>query len=182
MKINILLPYKEQFDKSKLSSVSITVINNLKHSKFKKEIRIFGREVSNPAKQENFIGIKNSFNLFKSKNLNLAEQMCKYISIDLDKNQLIEIHNRPKLIGYVKKKTKNKYPINIFFHNNPLDMGGSKSLKERESIVKNTNAIICVSKFVRDKFLTHFKNIPSNIHILHNGVDRKSIDFPKKKM
>ena len=72
MKINILLPYKEQFDKSKLSSVSITVINNLKHSKFKKEIRIFGREVSNPAKQENFIGIKNSFNLFKSKNLNLA--------------------------------------------------------------------------------------------------------------
>ena len=115
MKINVLLPHKEQFDKSKLSSVSITVINNLKHSKFKKEIRIFGRQVPDPSNQENFVGIKNSLNLFKSKNFNLAEQMCKCILMDHDKNQLIEIHNRPKLIGYVLQKTKNKYPINIYF-------------------------------------------------------------------
>ena len=180
MKINILLPYKEQFDKSKLSSVSITVINNLKHSKFKKEIRIFGRQVPDPSNLENFVGIKNSLNLFKSKNLNLAEKMCKCILTDHDKNQLIEIHNRPKLIGYVLEKTKNKYPVNIFFHNNPLDMAGSKSLKEREYIIKNTNAIMCVSKFVRDKFLTDFKSIPSNIHVLYNGVDRKNVEFPKK--
>ena len=180
MKINILLPYKEQFDKSKLSSVCITVINNLKYSKFKKEIRVFGRQVSDPARLENFVGIRNSFNFFKSKNLNLADQMCKYILSDFDKNQLIEIHNRPKLISHVLKKTKNKYPVNIFFHNNPLDMGGSKTFKERQYIIKNANAILCVSKFVRDKFLTDFKNIPENIHVLYNGVDRKIAKFPKK--
>ena len=142
MKINILLPYKEQFDKSKLSSVCITVLNNLNHSKFKEEIRIFGRRVTNPAKPKNFVGIKNSFNLFKSRNLNLADQMCKKISTDFDDSQLIEIHNRPKLVKYVLEKTKNKYPINIFFHNNPLDMAGSKSLKERQYLIKNGRNIM----------------------------------------
>ena len=34
MKINILLPYKEMFDENKASSVSITVKNNLIHTKF----------------------------------------------------------------------------------------------------------------------------------------------------
>ena len=76
MKINILLPYKEQFDKKKLSSVSITVLNNFNHSKFKKQTRIFGKEVNEPAIPDNFIGIKNSFNIFKSKNL--ANRVLRY--------------------------------------------------------------------------------------------------------
>ena len=37
MKINILLPYKEKFDKQKASSVSITVKNNMHYSKFLKD-------------------------------------------------------------------------------------------------------------------------------------------------
>ena len=34
MKINILLPYKEKFDKNKASSVSITIRNNLSYSTY----------------------------------------------------------------------------------------------------------------------------------------------------
>ena len=48
MKINILLPYKEKFDKNKASSVSITVKNNLSYSKYLNEIKIFGQNVEKP--------------------------------------------------------------------------------------------------------------------------------------
>ena len=48
MKINILLPYKEKFDENKASSVSITVKNNLLHSNYLNEIKIFGQNVENP--------------------------------------------------------------------------------------------------------------------------------------
>ena len=41
MKINILLPYKEKFDENKASSVSITVKNNLLHSKLFKSNKNF---------------------------------------------------------------------------------------------------------------------------------------------
>ena len=181
MKINILIPHKEHFDKDKLSSVSITVINNFNHSKFKKNIKIFGKDVQNSALPHNFIPIKNSFNIFKSKNIHLAQKMCEHISNDSDKEQLIEIHNRPKLFNYVVKKLKGKFPVNIFFHNNPLDMSGSQSLSERKKIVRDSAAILCVSNFIKTKFLTGFKTMPSNIFVLHNGVERKLKKFPNKK-
>ena len=181
MKINILLPHKEQFDKNNLSSVSITVLNNFNHSKFKKQIRIFGKEVKEPATPHNFIGIKNSLNIFKSKNLHLAKMMCISINKDSDNDQLVEIHNRPKLLKFIIKKIKIKYPVNIFFHNNPLDMAGSKTLFERKMIVNNAHAIFCVSKYVKNKFLVGFNFTPSNIHVLYNGIERKYAHFPPKK-
>ena len=180
MKINILLPYKEKFDEDKLSSVSITIINNFNHSKFKKQIRIFGRDVKKPAKPENFIPIKKSLNIFKSKNINLAQKMCDFINQDPDQKQLIEIHNRPLLFHYVTKRLNREFPTNIFFHNDPLNMSGSKTLAERQLIIRKAGAILCVSKYIKNKLLTGFKEIPQNVFVLHNGVDRKIIDFPKK--
>ena len=180
MKINILLPHKEKFDKKKLSSVSITVLNNFNHSDYKKQIRIFGTKVKDPATPKNFIGVKNSLNIFKSKNFHLAKMMCLHVNNDIDDNQIIEIHNRPVLLNYVLNNLNKRYPINIFFHNNPLDMKGSKTLLERKMIVKNVHQIYCVSRYIKNKFLTGFNYIPSNVHVLYNGVERNLKKFPKK--
>lgn len=180
MKINILIPHKEKFDKEKLSSVSITIINNFNFSKFQENIKIFGKKVENPAKPGNFIGIKNSFNIFKSKNTNLAEKMLHHIKNDNETKQLVEIHNRPILLGYIFKKIGAKFPIIIFFHNNPLDMRGSKTLQERKKIVQKASVILCVSKFIKNKFLLGFDYEPKNVHVLYNGVDRTIKKFPKK--
>ena len=95
MKINILLPYKEKFDEQKASSVSITIKNNLLYSKFLDRIKIYGRNVENPSFRDNFIGLKYSILSLKSKNKFLAHEMLKIINKDIDKKQLVEIHNRP---------------------------------------------------------------------------------------
>ena len=68
MKINILLPYKEKFDKNKASSVSITIRNNLSYSTYLNQIRVFGKDVETPLYKDNFIGLKHSFLSFKGKN------------------------------------------------------------------------------------------------------------------
>ena len=57
MKINILLPYKEKFDESKASSVSITVKNNLLYSNYLKDIKIFGQKGKNPFLKINFLDL-----------------------------------------------------------------------------------------------------------------------------
>ena len=68
MKINILLPYKEKFDENKASSVSITIKNNLLHTKYLSDIRVYGQNVEKPLFKDNFQGIKYSLFSFKSKN------------------------------------------------------------------------------------------------------------------
>tara|TARA_B100001057_G_scaffold3544_1_gene3187 strand:+ start:576 stop:1673 length:1098 start_codon:yes stop_codon:yes gene_type:complete len=179
MKINILLPYKEKFDKNKASSVSITVRNNLLYSNYLDQIKIFGQNVETPFFKDYFVGLKYSILSFKSKNKFLAHEMLKIISKDLDKNQLIEIHNRPYLVEEITRG--NKFPVSLFFHNDPQTMKGSKSIKERENILKKCTAIFCVSEYIKNKFLQGINGDIKKIHILYNGVERKLIRFPIKK-
>ena len=142
MKINILLPHKEKFDKYKASSVSITIKNNLIHSKYHKSIMVYGQITDHPISTINFTGIEDPLLFFKSKNVNLAKKMCKMILSEKNKNQIIEIHNRPYLISVVYKYL-NSYPISIFFHNDPQTMSGSKKIKERVEILKRVRAVFC---------------------------------------
>ena len=180
MKINILLPYKEKFDLNKASSVSITVKNNLFYSRYLNDIKIFGQDVENPISKSNFIGVKNSFFSFKGKNIFLTKKMLDIILDCDDKNQLIEVHNRPYLINEITKKTKS-FPISLFFHNDPKTMKGSKSIQERENILQKCAAVFCVSKFIKKQFLDGIKEDYKKVHVLYNGVDRKLKNFPLKQ-
>ena len=179
MKINILLPYKEKFDENKASSVSITVRNNLLYSNYLNQIKIFGQNVERPLFKNNFVGLKYSILSFKSKNKFLAHEMLKIIKKDPDKKQILEIHNRPYLIEEITRE--NKFPISLFFHNDPQTMKGSKSIRERENILEKCAAIFCVSEFIKKKFLEGINNNFQKVHVLYNGVERKLKRFPKKK-
>ncbi len=179
MKINILLPHKEKFDKNKASSVSITVRNNLLYSSYLNQIKVFGQNVENPLFKDNFYGLDFSILSFKSKNKFLAHEMLKIINKDTDKKQLIEIHNRPYLVDNITKG--NKFPISLFLHNDPQTMKGSKSVKDRENIIHKCAAIFCVSEHIKKKFLEGIKQNFQKVHVLYNGVERKLKRFPKKK-
>ncbi len=179
MKINILLPYKEKFDENKASSVSITVRNNLFHSKYIDQIKIFGQNVQNPLFKDNFVGLKYSIFSLKSKNEFLAHEMLKLIHKDKDKKQLIEIHNRPYLIKNISNR--NKFPISLFFHNDPQKMKGSKSIEERKKILEKCTKIFCISEFIKKKFLEGLNGNFQKVDVLYNGVERKLKKFPRKK-
>jgi glycosyltransferase involved in cell wall biosynthesis len=180
MKINILLPHKEKFDLNKASAVSITVKNNLFYSRYLNDINVFGQDVENSIFKNNFIGIKNSFFSFKSKNHFLTQEMLKIILGCDDKKQLIEVHNRPYLINEISKKI-NFLPISLFLHNDPKTMKGSKSIKERENILQKCAAVFCVSKYIKKQFLDGITEDYKKVHVLYNGVERKLKTFPSKQ-
>lgn len=179
MQISIILPYKEKFDKFKSSAVSNTIINNLKHSKFKKHISIYGQDVENPMSPDNFIGVKPPLLPFISKNMYIAKIMCKKILRDKNTINIIEIHNRPYLIDYIYKIIRSGC-ISIFFHNNPLEMRGSKSIEERKNILDKVSFVFCVSEFVKSKFLSGISCHKNKVVVLYNGVERKLKYLPKK--
>ena len=180
MKINILLPYKEKFDNHKASSVSITVSNNMQFSSYIKDIRVFGQKTEDPLFKENFLGFKNSFLSFRSKNRYLVDKMIMKILNSTDPKQLIEVHNRPYLVNYIKKRI-NLCPISLFLHNNPKEMRGSKSIEDRVRLLSNCSAIFCVSEFIKNEFIEGLTDNLHKVFVLYNGVERKISKFPNKK-
>ncbi len=180
MKINILLPYKEKFTKNEASSVSITVSNNLEYSKYKNRIRVFGQFVEKPMFKKNFFGIKKPINFFKKKNLHMALEMCKKINSENVEKTIIEVHNRPYLINKIKLKLKKIHLLTLFFHNDPLEMQGSKSVAERKNLLLSLDKIYCVSEFIKRRFLTGISNNHEKVFVLYNGVKRIQKELPKK--
>ena len=165
-KIFIILPYKESLNSNFAGAVSIYTKDTTKFSKFKKEIKIISSDDTEKNK------------LFKNKNY-ILDFCKKYQKTKID---IIEIHNRPEYLSYIKKyfpKTK----IILFFHNNPLTMGYSTTINEREFIIDNTDKIIFISNWIQQKFYSGLKNIDiSKSHIIHHGIKKiKNINFNKKE-
>ena len=165
-KIFIILPYKENINPNSAGAVSIYVKDTSYYSKYKKDIKIIS--------SDNFNKIK----IFRNKNyiLNFCNKF-KNTRIDI-----IEIHNRPEYLFYIKKyfpTTK----INLYFHNDPLTLRGSENIKEREYILSNTNKIIFLSNWIQQMFFFGLKNINiDNVISLPVGIEKeKNIKLNKKE-
>ena len=96
--------------------------------------------------------------------------------------KIIEIHNRPEYLRYIKNFFP-KAKINITFHNDPLTIRGSMKKKEREDIISNCNKIIFISQWIQQRFFSQFKNSNlSNTIIIPHGVNKaKNIKVNNKK-
>ena len=182
MKIDIILPYKEIFSRSKASSVSITIKNSMKYSQYKNEISVYGQYTDNPIFKKNFIGIKTNRFLHGGNNLSIVKNYLKIRKHQNRDNTIIEIHNRPYLFNFLVKKIN--LPVILYYHNDPLTMKGSKFLQERKNIIKKAAGIFFVSNYIRDRFLSGIVDNPNNIFVLPNSLDRnlKSKNTKKKEV
>ena len=123
MKISILLPYKENYSIKYPGAVSLFVSDLYKKSSFKKDIKIFGNTDYKSFLSKNYINIKISKNILQSTSKSYVKSFIEFQKKNLP--DLIEVHNRP---SYVKQINKDlRYNINLYFHNDPLNMSGSKT-------------------------------------------------------
>ena len=131
MKISILLPYKENFSPDYPGAVSIYVKDTTTVSNFKKNIIIYGNTNYKKKLLSNYKNLPFKKELFKSSSKSYVENFLteeKKINSDI-----IEIHNRPSYVNSIHSNTKSK--IVLYFHNDPLEMNGSKSIKDRLNLL-----------------------------------------------
>ena len=178
MNIVILLPYKENFTKKNAGAVSIFVNSTNKLSKYKKNIKVFGY-TSHKEIFKNYINIsikKKFLSSTTNKYLNKFKNTLKNINVDI-----LEIHNRPNYINFLDKNIKCKKIL--YFHNDPQEMLGSRTVNERINILKKTEKIIFNSNWSRSRFLD---KLPININneklvIIPQSTSKTKINFEKKK-
>jgi glycosyltransferase involved in cell wall biosynthesis len=178
MNIAILLPYKENFSKYETGAVSIFVNSINRFSKYKDDIRIFGSTSFKPlSKNYENLSFKKKFYLSSSK-LYIENFLKK---LDNTKFDILEIHNRPHYLNYLDR-LKNTKKI-IFFHNNPLQMQGSETKKERLNIYTKADTLIFNSTWTKNQFLKDLSidNNDNKIKIVPQSTSKVKINFSKKK-
>tara|TARA_B100001989_G_scaffold247012_1_gene218654 strand:- start:3203 stop:5338 length:2136 start_codon:yes stop_codon:yes gene_type:complete len=181
MNITILLPYKENFSPEYPGAVSLFVYETSKISKYKKNITVFGNT--------NF---KKRFNL-KYENIDLKKDLFtsqtklyvnKFINLERKyKSSIIEIHNRPSYIHILNSNLKDRI-FTLYFHNDPLSMDGSKTIKQRKQLLKYCYKIIFNSAWSKKRFLEGLENkfVNSNkLLIFYQSAKKSDLSIIKKK-
>ena len=180
MTISILLPYKENYSPLYAGAVSLFVNDVTNISKFKKDIIIFGNTKAKKKLSKNYINLDLNKKIFQSTSKIYVESFLN-IQKKINPN-LIEVHNRPNYIKFIKKDFRNK--IFLFFHNDPLTMNGSKTINERIYLLNNVDKIIFNSMWSQDRFfidLENKKNLLQKTSICYQSSSRTKINFGKKK-
>ena len=178
--IAIILPYKEIYSDNFAGAASIWIKDYNKLSILSNKTIIYGNlDKGKKPLTNNFKNLKITKTAFS--------KTKKYISLFYEdyliyKFNLIEIHNRPEYLNYLIKKKVNSKLI-FFFHNNPKDIRGSKTVKERLNILENTDKVFFVSQWTKNKF---FDGLPfktkSNCEIIYPSIKKvKKFNKNKKK-
>ena len=180
MNISILLPYKENYVDKNAGAVSLFVNDIVRESIYKKTIKIYGNTNYKKFLSSNYQNIKVDKNLLQSSNYQYVES---FIKLDTTLNSdLIEIHNRPKYVNQIRKKYSNR--LFLYFHNDPLDMGGSRSTSERIDLIQSVDKIIFNSLWCRNRFFINLENkkeLLTKTAICFQSASKIKIDFKKKK-
>ena len=181
MKICILLPYKENFSSEYAGAVSIFIKDTILKSKYKNHTTVFGLTKFKQDFLKKYINLSIGNKSFFQSSSNLyVENFIKNKKV-LNSN-VIEIHNRP---NYVKKILLVIKPKKIlFFHNDPLNMNGSKSVKERLYLIKNLDKIIFNSEWCKNRFIEDLPKIFHKIdklEVVYQSTNKTEVDIKKKK-
>ena len=108
IKIATILPYKENYTFSKAQAAALWVSHFYKYTKFSKSNFIFGNTDTKDYLTKNYYNVKifNKGSRFTSTTSEYCNNFIKSSKIIFD---IIEIHNRPLVFFFLKKKLNSKF-------------------------------------------------------------------------
>ena len=180
MKISILLPYKENFSPDYPGAVSIYVKDTTECSKFKNKIFIYGSTSYSKKLLKNYINLPLSKEIFQSSSKIYVKNFLK--EEKKRNSDIIEIHNRPSYVNSIHLETNSK--IILYFHNDPLDMNGSKSVNDRLDLFNKSEKIIFNSEWSKKRFLTKmskFYHKSKKLLVIYQSTNKVRVKLSKKE-
>ena len=180
MKISVLLPYKENFSPNYAGAVSLFVKDTILNSKYYKSTYVFGSMDFKKPFLKNYININLEKSMLQSNSKNYVKNFLeKEKKINSD---ILEIHNRPNYIKYLNNISNKK--IILYFHNDPLSMSGSISVKDRLYLLNNIDKILFNSKWSQKRFFINIENdelLKQKTSVCYQSTSNQKINFAKKE-
>ena len=180
MNISILLPYKENFVSNNAGAVSLFVNDITNNSIYQRTTKIFGNTTYKKFLSTNYINLTFDKKIFLSSNNQYVNSFINYE--ETLNSDLIEVHNRPNYIRLIKKKYQNR--LFLYFHNDPLQMSGSKTIKERVNLLNTVDRILFNSEWSRSRFfigLANKEDLSKKTSLCYQSSSKIKINFKKKE-
>jgi glycosyltransferase involved in cell wall biosynthesis len=180
MKISILLPYKENFSSDYAGAVSIFIKDTTIKSKFKKNIFIYGNTNYRNKLLKNYINLPFKKNFLQSGSKNYVNSFLN--EEKKNRSDIIEIHNRPAYISSLLNLNYTK--LVLYFHNDPLEMNGSRNINDRIFLLNNVDKIIFNSEWSKKRFISNLsKNyqLSNKLIVIKQSIDKGKINLKSKK-
>ena len=182
--IDILLPYKENFTPANAGAVATVVSDLAYHTTLDYRVHIFGKHLTSETFSKlSYTALKPKWPVIYGHNLGLAHSYIRLLKNQNKQPSLIEVHGRCQVARFITKNC-NHLKVALFLHNDPRNMKGSKTLKERLWLAKNLAGIFANSTYIRDCFLDGFKTeeiSQTPIFLTPLGAERTLTKKPDKE-
>lgn len=178
--IKVVLPPREGFSPNKFGAISLSTLEFVKDSKFCEDISVIGSDACDQP-------FSNCYEYIPSKRTLLSSATGTYLrniykKLKTQDTKLVEIHNRPYYVSFFKKFTDCK--VTLHYHNDPQEMKGSKTVRQRKFLLDNCEYIYCVSKYIRDRFVEGLDGLDlSKVITVYNSLPEQELnsDGPKRR-
>ena len=177
--IAILLPAAEHFGPERAGAIALHVRDVTRASRFRDRIRIFGAPAERPFEGFDFRPLRPAWHGLRGRNIGLAEQLRR--ELRGRQGVLVEIYNRPNMFAHLAARTD--LPLTLRLSNDPQTMRGARTPAERARLLARARAILCVSDFVRDRFLDGLGSDAARgkLQVLRNAIPRTLAAPPAKE-
>ena len=185
---DILLPYKEVMTPSHAGAIARVAADLYHFSAYSEKLKIFGSPISGqPLKEVNFQPLSPRHKWLFGNNKGFLRAYLAYLrAYPGNAPSLVEIHSRCHLAREMKT-ARPDLNVSLYMHNDARDMQGGKTIKERLWLVNNLSAILFVSDYLRQRFITDLPaaellpNALEKCSVIANEVTRTHSACPKKK-
>lgn len=164
--IAALLPYPEHFGPEHAGAIALKVRDETLASRYADRIRVLGRPIPLPYTDVRFRPLRPVLKRLLGRNLGMAERLRREVRGRTD--VLIELHNRPHLVRFFKTMTP-ALPLVLHLHNDPTTMRGARTPAERRRLLQAVEAVVCVSTWVRGRFLQDLESGGERVHVVRNA-------------
>ncbi|HEY3637921.1 MAG TPA: glycosyltransferase family 4 protein [Rhizomicrobium sp.] len=177
-RLHLLLAPKERFEPGGAGAFALNALETSRASRFRTDITVFGTPVANPFPDVSFQAVALPRWPLRGKNIEFVRRYVR--AVRNDPPRLVQVFNRPVMIDHLRRELKRAVLL-LDFGNDPRGMDGSRSAADRRRLLKQCDAIICVSDFIRRCFLDGIDDpLSARVLVIHTGVAAPAI-FPANK-
>jgi glycosyltransferase involved in cell wall biosynthesis len=162
-----ILPKGEGFSPQQFGAVALCVRDFAEHSRYKLQTIVTGTLPGSGFAGIRYVALPQT-RWFESRTHSYVRQ-CMGVIRD-EQAALVEIHNRPNMLRYIAPRVSCKMALHL--HNDPQEMQYTRTASERSKLLHYTDAVYCVSGYVRNRFLEGLDdNAQTKVHVVHNGIE-----------
>jgi glycosyltransferase involved in cell wall biosynthesis len=181
--IAILLPHGEHFGPQRAGAIALHVRDVTRASRLRDRIRIYGAPLAEPFAGFDFRPLSPAWHGLRGRNIGLAEALRRQLQGRDD--VMVEVYNRPNMLAHLALRTPG-LPLTLRLSNDPTTMRSARTPAERTQLLARARAVLCVSDYVRRRFLdgldaAALAQAAHKLQVTHNAIPRRLAAPPRKE-